>query len=69
MAIECKWQADDTDTSGLSAFARQYPEAELCVVAPDLALSLNRRHGEFEIAYLTLDDLITRLGGLPAGIR
>ena len=69
MAIECKWQADDTDTSGLSAFARQYPEAELCVVAPDLALSLNRRHSEFEIAYLTLDDLITRLGGLPAGIR
>ena len=69
IAIECKWQAGDSDTSGLAAFARQYPEAELCVVAPDLALSLNRRHGDHEIAYLTLDDLITRLGGRQARIR
>lgn len=69
MAIECKWQAGDVDLSGLAAFARQYPEAELCVVAPDLAMSLSRRHGEHEVAYLTLDDLVMRLGGRQAGIR
>lgn len=69
MAIECKWQADDVDISGMAAFARQYPQAELCVVAPNLALSLTRRHGDLQIAYRTLDDLVRRLGGRPAEIR
>lgn len=66
LAIECKWQAGDADLSGLAAFARQYPHAALCVVAPDLAMSLSRRHGDHEVTCLTLDDLVRRLGGRPA---
>jgi predicted AAA+ superfamily ATPase len=69
IAIECKWQAGDVDISGMAAFARQYPEAELCVVAPDLALPLTRRHGDHQVAYRTLDDLVRHLGGRPAEIR
>lgn len=69
IAIECKWQAGDVDISGLAAFARQYPEAGLCVVAPDLVLPVARRQGSHEVTYLTLDDLVRRLGGRPAEIR
>jgi uncharacterized protein len=69
IAIECKWQSGNIDTPGLAAFARQYPAAGLCVVAPDLALSISRRQGGNEVAYLTLDDLVMRLGGRQAEIR
>ncbi len=63
VAVECKWQADAFDASGLAAFRHLYPEGESFVVAPDVDVSYTRAYDGFSVEFVSLETLIGRLSG------
>jgi predicted AAA+ superfamily ATPase len=61
LAIECKWSADSFDPGNLQAFRRQYPKGANLVVAQDVERTFRRRHGNIEVEYVNLPQLIAYL--------
>ena len=47
----------------MSAFRRIYPDGPSFVVATDIDTPYKRRYDNFEIEFVSLDELINRLGG------
>jgi uncharacterized protein len=69
IAIECKWQAERFDAGSLAKFRRLYPEGPNFVVAPDVNPPFVRGFGAFEVEFVSLEQLISRLSTEPlAGI-
>jgi hypothetical protein len=65
LAIECKWSADHFTPENLQAFATRYPEAELVVVAQDVARAYQRTFPGIAVAFVGLRSLAERLVELP----
>ncbi|MCS7338073.1 MAG: ATP-binding protein [Verrucomicrobiae bacterium] len=65
LALECKWSVGDFDPSGLLAFARSYPEAELLVVAADARPGFTKTYQGKTVAFVSLAEAISRI--LPSG--
>ena len=63
IAIECKWKADGFDGKNLMAFRNQYAEGDNFVVASDVSRVFSRKHKGLKVNFLSLDALVTRLGG------
>ncbi len=63
LAVECKWSSAAFDTGSLEAFARQYPEAELAVVAPDVERPLTRQVKSVALHYMSLEGLMAKASG------
>lgn len=61
LAIECKWTARDFDASGVLAFARAYPKAEILVVAPDARPAFTREISGVRLRVVALEALIDRV--------
>jgi uncharacterized protein len=62
-AIECKWQAGSFDPSALLAFRRVYPQGRSFVVAADVERSYTHTHSGVQVDFVSLRDLVGRLGG------
>jgi hypothetical protein len=60
-AIECKWNPDAVEPSGLRAFRRQYPKGENWIVCPDLKRSFTRGFGDTSATFVSLDMLVDNL--------
>lgn len=65
IAIECKWTADAFDAGAIAAFRRLHPGEPNLVVAPDVDIPFNRRHGEHTIEFVSLEQLVERLDVEP----
>jgi len=63
IAIECKWKADGFNGKNLAAFRNQYNKGDNFVVASDVSRAFSRKHMELKVNFLSLDELVTRLGG------
>jgi predicted AAA+ superfamily ATPase len=61
LAIECKWSQGDLDPAGLQAFRRQYPKAELYLVARDADRSHQKTLGEAKVTFIGLPALLDTL--------
>jgi uncharacterized protein len=62
VAIECKWSADRFEPSGVKAFRRLYPKADVVVACSDVDRTIHRElGGEGEIDFVSLENLISRL--------
>jgi len=62
IAIECKWSADGFDPTNLLAFRHQYPKGANFVVASDVERPFRRRYRDVEVEYVSLSQLVARLG-------
>lgn len=62
VAIECKWGAASFEAGSLATFRHLYPEGESYVVAGDVDAAYTRSHGDFEVTFVSLRELIDRLG-------
>lgn len=62
-AVECKWQAESFDASGLAAFRRLYPKGESFVVSPNVGRSFTRTYDGFSVRFVSLSSLVERLAG------
>ena len=66
-AIECKWSVDgNEDLVGLRSFRRAYPDGQSFVVAANVQRPFVRGIQAIEVSYVSLSDLIERLGR-PSG--
>jgi uncharacterized protein len=65
IAIECKWQAGSFDPSALLAFRRVYPQGDSFVVASDVERAYTRTYSDIRIDFVSLEQLIARLGPEP----
>jgi len=65
VAIECKWSAGAFDASALGAFRRLYPAGKSYVVANDVDGAYTRAFDDFDVSFVSLDELIARLGSEP----
>lgn len=65
IAVECKWREGSFDPSALLAFRHAYPEGDNFVVAGDVQRSFTRTHSGVRIEFLSLEELIERLGPEP----
>ncbi len=63
LALECKWSVNDFDPSGLLAFGRLYPDAQLLVVSTDARPAFSRQYRQQTIEFVSLADAISRLVG------
>ena len=61
IGIECKWKANHFEPGGAKAFAYQYPQAEIYVVAFDVTKSFTKKFGELRVNFVSLAGLISRL--------
>lgn len=61
LGMECKWSVKDFDPAGLLAFARNYPEAQLLVVATDAAPAFTRTYDNQSVEFVRLSDAVRRL--------
>jgi len=60
-ALECKWSAEDFDPAGLHAFARNYPDARLLVLAADIDRPFKRTYQSSAVEFVGLNDALSRL--------
>ena len=60
-ALECKWSAKDFDPAGLHAFARNYPDARLLVLAADIDRPFKRTYESSAVEFVGLNDALSRL--------
>ena len=60
-ALECKWSAKDFDPAGLNAFARNYPDARLLVLAADIDRPFKRTYESSAVEFVGLNDALSRL--------
>ena len=60
-ALECKWSAKDFDPAGLHAFARNYPDARLLVLAADIDRAFKRTYESSTVEFVGLNDALSRL--------
>ena len=60
-AIECKWSARDFEPAGLLAFARNYPEAKLLVLAADIDRAFRRSYQSSVVEFISLKEAVSRL--------
>ncbi|OGL45398.1 MAG: hypothetical protein A2W05_08980 [Candidatus Schekmanbacteria bacterium RBG_16_38_10] len=58
VAIECKWKADDFDSTNLQIFLKQYPQGKGIVVANDINRSYQRKYGNITVRFINLAELI-----------
>jgi predicted AAA+ superfamily ATPase len=56
-AVECKWSADATESSGLKAFRRQYPEGENWIVSSDVNRPYTGSLGGLKVSFIGIGDL------------
>lgn len=66
MAIECKWNPDAFEPSGVLAFRRRYPQGDNCVVSPRINGPYERRYGSVVVRFVGLADLVAVARSLPA---
>jgi predicted AAA+ superfamily ATPase len=59
MAIECKWNPDSFEPSGLLAFRRRYPHGGNYVVSARTDAPFERRYGDAVVKFVGLADLVT----------
>jgi uncharacterized protein len=60
-ALECNWSAKDFDPAGLLAFARNYPDARLLVLAADIDRPFKRTYESSAVEFVGLNDALSRL--------
>ena len=63
LALECKWSAKDFDPAGVQAFARNYPQARLLVVATDARPAFRREYAGRSVEFVTLNEAASLLAG------
>lgn len=61
IAIECKWNSNNFDSSGLKAFRRQYTKGKNYLVASDIDMTLSRKVDDFKVDFVSLATLIKEL--------
>ncbi len=61
LAFECKWSAKDFDPAGLLAFGRNYPKAQLLVVATDATPRFQRIYQGQTVEFVRLGEAVARL--------
>ncbi len=61
LAIECKWSAEEFDPANLQAFWRQYPNAEIFVVAKNVDRRFSRKIHDMTVQFVNLPTLIEYL--------
>jgi predicted AAA+ superfamily ATPase len=69
VAIECKWSARDPCSSGILAFARAYPEAEVLMVTTDATPSFTHDVSGVRVHTLSLGALVEKVEGLQGSGR
>lgn len=60
VAVEAKWNTGGGDHKHLIAFSKNYPDAELVVVADNVDRPFHRKHGKQTVHYKGLSHLIER---------
>lgn len=65
LAIETKWKAGQAGHRNLMAFHRNYPDAELMVVANDIDRSYKHARNGVSVQYVGLKGLLRELGKFP----
>lgn len=63
IAIECKWNSDEFEPANLLAFWRQYPNAEMFVVANNIDHSFSRKIQGMTVRFVSLSSLVNILSG------
>jgi len=63
LALECKWSAKDFDPAGLQAFARNYPQARLLVVATDAQPAFMREYAGQTVEFVSLNEAVSLIAG------
>ncbi|MDI6803759.1 MAG: DUF4143 domain-containing protein, partial [Bacteroidota bacterium] len=58
IAIECKWSANEFESSNLQAFWRHYPDAKIFVVGNDIERSYSREYNGMMVRFVNLAALI-----------
>jgi predicted AAA+ superfamily ATPase len=61
IAIECKWSAEDFDSTSALAFSRQYPKAAIYVVAQDVDRPFSRMVDDTTLEFTNLASLTDAL--------
>ncbi len=61
IAIECKWNSDEFEPANLLAFWRQYPNAEMFVVANNIDHSFSRKIQGMTVRFVSLSSLVNIL--------
>lgn len=61
VVIECKWSADAFHPAAIKSFRRLYPKGQNFVVCHDVERPYDRRFGEIEVRFSSLEDLIAAL--------
>lgn len=61
IAIECKWQENNYDSSGIQAFRRQHPKGKNYLVSNDNQMTLDKKFNNIKITCVSLENLIKEL--------
>ncbi|MBF0484105.1 MAG: ATP-binding protein [Candidatus Omnitrophica bacterium] len=61
IALECKWQANKTDSKNIEVFLKSYPNATVLVVSNDTKQSYSKKIGTAVVKYVNLSDCVSIL--------
>jgi hypothetical protein len=61
IAIECKWQADQFDPTGILSFRQHYPKGMSLLVSHDIGRTFKKRYRGREVTFCSLQSLVDLL--------
>jgi hypothetical protein len=61
IAIECKWNGENFNSTNLEAFRRSYPEGKNFVVSPNTRQPFTRKYGNAVVSFVDLEMLINEI--------